>query len=89
MTNDLVNNGETGTDESRIARPYRPSSDVPFYVILVVIGGTYVVLLLGMLIADVAYMVSSDAADAIALPAALEWSRPILRPIFPILDGAG
>ena len=34
----------------------RAGSDVPFYVILSVIGGTYVVLILAMLVADVMYM---------------------------------
>ncbi len=64
---------------------HRVRSDVPFYVILAVVGGTYVVLLVGMLIADVAYMVSSDSADTMLLPASLEWARPALRPVLPIV----
>lgn len=41
--------------ESSNPRPHRVPSDVPFYVILGVIGGTYVVLILAMLLADVVY----------------------------------
>ena len=36
---------------------HRVGSDAPFYVIMGVIGGVYVVLLLGLLVADVSYMV--------------------------------
>jgi len=61
-------------------------SDVPFYLMIAVIGGTYVVLLFGMLIADVAYMISSDSADAVRLPLSLEWLRPVLRPVLPMLS---
>jgi molybdate transport system permease protein len=64
-------------------------SDVPFYLMLAVVGGAYIVLLVGMLLADVAYMVSSDSADTVTLPAALQWSRPILRPVLPILAAIG
>jgi molybdate transport system permease protein len=67
----------------------RVGSDVPFYAMLAVIGGTYVVLLVGMLLADVAYMVSSDSADTVPLPAFIEWSRPVLRPILPIVAAMG
>ena len=73
------------TDQAPTESPHRPGSDVPFYLILGVIGGVYVVLLLGMLLADVAYMVSSDSANVVALPAALEWARPAFRPVLPIL----
>jgi molybdate transport system permease protein len=38
----------------------RAGSDVPFYVILSVIGGTYVVLIVAMLLADAVYMFSGD-----------------------------
>lgn len=63
---------------------HRPGSDLPFYVALIVLGGTYVVMLVGMLVADVAYMVGSDAADRVPLAPALEWLRPALRPLLPI-----
>jgi len=58
--------------------PRRVRSDVPFFVILSVIGGTYVLLILAMLAADAAYMVSGDppqVADA-------EWTakHPLLAP---------
>jgi molybdate transport system permease protein len=51
-----------------------------------VIGGLYVVLLVGMLLADVAYMVSADRGGEVVLPAALEWARPALRTVSPIID---
>ncbi len=41
-------------------RPYRVASDVPFYVLLVTIGGAYVLLIVGLLVADVAYMVQGE-----------------------------
>jgi molybdate transport system permease protein len=69
--------------------PHEPRSDIPFYLMLAVIGGAYVVLLLGMLLADVAYMVSSDSADAMALPASVQWLRPVLRPVLPIVAALG
>ncbi len=74
------------TTETTVSRPepiYRVGSDWPFRIILVVIGGTYVFLLLTMLLADVWYMVSDNSATA--LPGWLEWARPVLRPILPIL----
>jgi molybdate transport system permease protein len=52
---------------------------------LTVIGGVYVVLLVGMLVADVSYMVSSDSAETAAIPANWEWARPLLRPVLPIV----
>ncbi len=63
---------------------HQPGSDVPFFVILAILGGTYVVFLVGMLLADVAYMVASDAAGNAALPGFLEPLRPVLRPFLPI-----
>ncbi len=69
-----------------VAKPkYVPASDVPFYLILGVIGGTYVLLLVGMLLADVAYMVSSDA-NARQLPESLRGMQTILRPVLPIVE---
>ncbi len=41
--------------------PHRVGSDVPFYVILGTIGGVYILLIIGLLVADVAYMVQGDA----------------------------
>ncbi len=48
-------------DETAAQRPYRVASDVPFYVIFGVIGGTYVVLILAMLVADLAYALDIEA----------------------------
>lgn len=61
---------------------HRVGSDAPFYVIFGVIGGLYVLLLLGMLLADVAYMASSDAP----VPAGWEAFAPLIRPVLPIVS---
>ena len=50
-----------------------------------VLGGVYVVLLIGLLVADVAYMAISKSGAEAALPAGWEWLRPVLRPILAIL----
>ena len=89
MSDAQPKHSNSDAEEASSSQAHRPKSDVPFYVILAVIGGTYVVLLLGMLLADVAYMVSSDAAGVVPLPGALEWSRPLLRPILPIIAALG
>jgi molybdate transport system permease protein len=54
-------------------------SDAPFYVILGVIGGTYVFLILVMLLADAAYMVTGDSGHTISP----EWTseHPLLAPL--------
>jgi len=44
------------SSEAAPDRPHRVTSDLPFYVIFSVIGGTYVLLIVAMLVADVAYM---------------------------------
>ncbi|QDT47944.1 Sulfate transport system permease protein CysW [Symmachiella dynata] len=69
-----------------IVDEHRVGSDAPFFTMLGVIGGVYVLLLLGLLLADVCYMVSSDSADAVELSPALEPWRPMLRPVLPILE---
>ncbi|MCA9178767.1 MAG: ABC transporter permease [Planctomycetales bacterium] len=56
---------------------------------IAILGGTYVVLMLGMLVADIAYMLSSDSASTVALPGWLEWARQVLRPVLPILAALG
>jgi len=65
---------------------HRVGSDAPFFTMLGVIGGVYVLLLLGLLLADVCYMVTSDSADTVQLSPALEPWRPLLRPLLPILE---
>ncbi len=69
-----------------IVDEHRVGSDAPFFTMLGVIGGVYVLLLLGLLLADVCYMVTSDSADAVELSPALEPWRPMLRPVLPILE---
>lgn len=86
-----MSHGTTGRAGAELQAPaahtIRP--DWPFYLMLLVVGGTYVLLLVGMLLADVVYMVSSDSAETVALPASLEWSRPVLRPALPIVAALG
>ena len=65
--------------------PERVGSDVPFYLMLAVIGGAYVVLLLGLLVADIAYMAFAKSAGELPLGPAWEWMRPVLRPVLAIV----
>jgi len=53
------------SDEAAPSRPHRVASDVPFYVIFGVIGGTYVLLIVAMLLADLAYMVEKPAGASL------------------------
>ena len=46
-------------------RPDRVASDVPFYIICGVIGGAYVLLIVGLLLADVAYMMQGVGHDEV------------------------
>lgn len=85
MSSDVSQVDALGTDRPESGERHRTGSDLPFYLMLAVVGGTYVVLLVGMLLADVAYMVSSDAADRIVLPTSVQWLRPVLRPVLPIV----
>ncbi len=56
------------------AAEHKVGSDVPFFALLGVIGGTYVVLLVGLMVADVAYMTTADHTGT-------EWDaiRPMLE----------
>ncbi len=86
-----MSHGPTGRPAAEVPSTgtHTVRSDVPFYLMLAVVGGTYVVLLVGMLLADVVYMVSSDSAETVSLPASLEWSRTVLRPALPIVAALG
>jgi molybdate transport system permease protein len=50
--------------KSEPAMEHKVGSDVPFFVILAIVGGTYVVLLLGLLVADVAYMMLAEETSS-------------------------
>ena len=63
----------------------RVRSELPFYLTLATIGGFYVMLLVGLIAADVAYMVTAESAEQAALPAFLESWRPWLRPALAIV----
>ena len=52
--------------------PHRPRSDGWFYVALGVLGGFYIVMILALLLADLAYMATSDAAEPGGMPAAAQ-----------------
>ena len=56
------------SDVSEAPKPAIPSavnSDVPFFLVLGLIGGTYVILILGILLADLAYIVSVDQSQSL------------------------
>ncbi len=63
-----------------VSRPHRVGSDVPFYLILGIIGGAYVLLITGLLVADVAYMVRGDSSGPVVAPAWVK-AHPILAPL--------
>lgn len=46
------------------APPYQPSSDLAFYLLIGVIAGTYVLLLLALIAADVAYVMTGERTPA-------------------------
>ncbi len=52
--------------------PHRVASDLPFYLILGTIGAAYVLLIVGLLAADVAYMASGDAPSE---PISSSWTK--------------
>ena len=51
-----------------------------------IIGGTYVVLLVGLLVADLAYLATSSGSEPVQLPAVLAWARPIVQLVRPVLS---
>jgi molybdate transport system permease protein len=54
---------ETPSPKNRL----RKSSDAPFFICLGVIGGTYVTLIVGILLADIAYIFSADQSQTVDL----------------------
>ena len=76
---------------------YVVGSDVPFKAVMFIISATYVLLLVGMLLADVLYLSTSTGADQSSLPGSmwlhhafldhfgLEWLKPVVRPFTTIL----
>ena len=50
------------------ARPHRAGSDVPFFVTMTVLGGSFVVLIVALILADVSYTSSKHFADALSKP---------------------
>jgi len=61
---------EVGSQPSRAGTTLRVRSDAPFYLALILIGGTYLLLLLAMLLADASYMFQEDSAEVVSH----EWS---------------
>ncbi|GIT31850.1 MAG: hypothetical protein Ct9H300mP1_38960 [Planctomycetaceae bacterium] len=49
----------------------------------------YVLLLIGLLVGDVAYIATGNLADTVGLPGWLEWSRPALRPLLSMVATLG
>ena len=68
---------------------YRPPSDKPFLAGLVIISSVYVLLLVGLLVGDIAYIATGDLADTVELPGWLDWARPALRPLLSMLATLG
>ena len=65
----------TSADAATVAPPLperRVRSELPFYLTLATIGGFYVVLLVGLVVADVAYMVTAESGEQASLSASLE-----------------
>jgi molybdate transport system permease protein len=56
-------NAEETTVTAGNSGRWRVHADWPFYTLLATIGGTYVVLIVGLLVADVAYMMRGEAVD--------------------------
>lgn len=65
---------------------HRPPPDAPFVLLLGIVGGTYVVLLAGMLLADVSFLFAADTRD-VELPQTLDGpvARRLLQPVLPVL----
>lgn len=64
---------EKPSAEETAATPHRVGSDVPFYLIFGTIGGAYVLLILALLLADVAYIVQGErSTEVVSSPWAQE-----------------
>jgi molybdate transport system permease protein len=74
-----------GTREPQAEPQERPRSDVPFYIGLVVIGGTYVLLLFGMLLADFSYLALTDLRVEDVLSPGWSSLGPLVRPLLPLI----
>ena len=81
----------TGIDSppEPVTEKYTPGSDKPFLAGLVIISSVYVILLVGLLLGDIAYISTGDLADTVELPGWIEWARPVLRPLLSMLATLG
>ena len=52
-----------GPEATPVVGLHQAGSDIPFYLILAVLGGTYTVLLIGLLVSDATYVVTSKANE--------------------------
>ena len=68
---------------------HRVGSDAPFYGVILLIGGVYVVLLAGMLLADILYMAQAKTHENVLLPAWMEVARPVVRPALSVIAPLG
>ena len=55
------------SDASQKPAKLRNSSDIPFFLCLGLIGATYVILIVGILLADLAYIFSADQSQSVDL----------------------
>ena len=72
-----MSKGRCSRRRSPARPPHRVGSDVPFYIVLGTIGGVYILLIVGLLVADVAYMVQGDVRARKSL--ATDWGPASIR----------
>ena len=70
MSSTLGPTTDSASPEPARQQAYRPRSDLPFYPTLAVISGAYVLLLLLLVLADIAYVMGSETT-----PADAAWSK--------------
>lgn len=63
--------------ETPAEKPHHVGSDVPFYLVLGMIGGVYVLLIVGLIVADVAYIAIGEPDQGVTAP---QWAsdHPVL-----------
>ena len=56
------------SERPEVDKPIKPRSDLPFYLGMGILGSTYIILILAMLIADASYTTPGDLLDALRSP---------------------
>jgi molybdate transport system permease protein len=75
-----MNESRSSDHGNEASRPYRVASDLPFYIGLGTIAAAYILLIVGLLVADVAYMATGDSGKQVVAP---DWAKrhPSLLPL--------